>query len=211
MSFGAGQGAAVDIAGSFPSNPVLTSATIGTLSVTASETVGTTLNVTGAATLGSAVVTAGETVGTTLAVTGTTTVTGGLIGTAPAPGLGRGFIVLLGKLVGLPLNAVAATTIFTTPGAGFTRCVITSVVIDNFSAVASTASVSYGASATPTDWAATATMPGATAAGKFIQLLGGAAASGSATYGTGIAFVANVTIIQGVATTADVAAYGYFE
>ena len=128
----------------------------------------------------------------------------------PAPATTRGVICIMGKLIGLNLNSVAATTIFTLPAAGFTRCIVTKQVLDNFSTAATTVSISYGASGTPTDWNATATMAGA-ATGKFIKLEGGGVANGSATYGPGTAFVANVTIPQGVAATCDITAYGFYE
>ena len=73
-----------------------------------------------------------------------------------------------------------------------------------------TASTSFGASGTPTDWLATGTWAGA-ASGKFVKLEGGAAGTGSATYGTGVAFVANVTIQQGGAATCDVTCMGWYE
>lgn len=135
-----------------------------------------------------------------------TTVTG----TVPAPASGRGVRVLLGKATAVNLNSVAATTIFTTPAAGITRCVVADIVVDNFSIASTTASVSYGASGTPTDYLATATMAGA-AANKQVHLVGGAAATGSATYGTSVAFVANVTIAQGAAATCDISVWGYYE
>jgi hypothetical protein len=140
---------------------------------------------------------------------GNSAVASSIVGPTNAPASGRGVSVQLGKRVGLDLNAVAATTIFTTPASGFTRCVVTEIIVDNFSLAATTASVSYGASGTPTDWAATATMAGANT-NKFVQLSGGPAATASATYGTAVAFVANVTIAQGVAATADVSCWGYY-
>ena len=133
------------------------------------------------------------------------------VGPPAAPGSGRGFIVLLGKVTGVQLNSVAATTIFTTfATGGYTRCVVTDIILDNPSAVAATASISYGASGTPTDWATTATNLGLTGTNTFARVskTGG---TGGATYGIGVAFVANVTIPQGVATTCDIAAYGYYE
>jgi hypothetical protein len=140
------------------------------------------------------------------------TVATSIVGGAAAPGTGRGVVVQLGKATGVALNTVAATSIFTTPAVGgFTRCVVTQVVWDNASAIATTTSVSYGASGTPTDWAATATLAGLTTTGKQIQVIGGPPATGSATYGAGVSFVANITIPQGVATSADVTAYGYYE
>lgn len=133
------------------------------------------------------------------------------IGGTAAPGTGRGFLVQLGKITGVQLNSIAANNIFTTPAVGgYTRCVVYTIVIDNPSGVGTTASVSYGASGTPTDWAASATMPGLTATNTFavVDKTGGA---GGATYGVGVTFVANVTIAQGVATTCDIAAWGWYE
>jgi hypothetical protein len=141
---------------------------------------------------------------------GATPTFAGAILTIPAGGTVRGYVAVLGKLTGLNLNAVAATTIFTTPASGFTRCVITRVLLDNFSIAATTASVSFGASGTPTDWAATQTFAGANT-NKVIALSAGGAATGSATYGTAVAFVAGVTIQQGSAATCDVICLGFFE
>jgi hypothetical protein len=132
----------------------------------------------------------------------------GGVAITPAAGISKGVIVALGKLTSLNLNSVAATTIFTTPAAGFTRCVVTQVIVDNYSGAWTSASVSFGSSGTPTDWAATATNANA-ATGKFWLL--NPTATLSPTYGTGIAFQANVTIVQGVAATADVTVWGYYE
>lgn len=134
-----------------------------------------------------------------------------IIGPAAAPGSGRGYIVLLGKATGVQLNTVAATNIFTSPAVGgYTRCVVDHINVDNPSGIATTASVSYGASGTPTDWAATATMPGLTGT-NTMATVNKTAGAGGATYGTGVSFVANVTVQQGVATTCDIAAYGWYE
>jgi hypothetical protein len=130
-----------------------------------------------------------------------------IIGPTAAPASGRGVSVQLGKIVGLNLNSVAATTMFTTPAAGFTRCNVTEIYMDNYSMAATTASVSYGSSGTPNDFSATATNAQA-AAGKLNPIY---AANTSSYYGTGVAFVANVTIAQGVAATCDVEAWGYYE
>lgn len=126
-----------------------------------------------------------------------------------APSQNRGFIFSLGKLTGLNLNAVAATTIFQVPAGGLTRCIVTELILDNFSIAATTASVSYGSSTTPTDFLATATMPGA-ATTKAISLFPASNAA-YAFYGQAVFFVANVTIAQGAAATCDVRALGYFE
>jgi hypothetical protein len=131
-----------------------------------------------------------------------------IVGNIPAAGSSRGFLVVLGKLTGLNLNSVAATTIFTTPASGFNRCVVLNVIVDNYSIAATTASVSFGSSGTPTDWAATATNANA-AAGHFVLLT--PTATLSPTYGTGIAFQANCTIAQGSAATCDVTVLGYYE
>src|SRR6202142_1464172 len=106
--------------------------------------------------------------GTSGNFTGAITAGGGIVGTAPAPAAGRGFLVLLGKLVGLNLNSVAAATIFTTPGAGFTRCVPHVIVLDNFSGAAATTVVSFGASGTPTDFLGVQTLTNS-AANKQLQ------------------------------------------
>jgi len=115
----------------------------------------------------------------------------------------------LGKLVGLNLNAVAATTIFTTAlPAGATRCIITKIVRSNESIAATTASVSFGSSGTPTDFSATAV--NANAATTKYQVLSPTATLATA-YGNAVAFVANVTIAQGAAATCDITVFGYYE
>jgi hypothetical protein len=134
-----------------------------------------------------------------------------VVGPPAAPGSGRGVLVQLGKAPGVNLNAVAATSIFTTPAVGgYTRCIVSQIVWTNFSAVASTASISYGASGTPTDFLATATMAGATGTTKAVAVFP-ASGAGFTAYGVGVSFVANVTIGQGVATTGDVEAWGWYE
>jgi hypothetical protein len=141
---------------------------------------------------------------------GNSAVASSIVGPPAAPGSGRGVLVLLGKATGVQLNSIAATTIFTTPAVGgYTRCVVANVYITNPSAIATTASISYGASGTPTDWAATLVNPNLTAVNKF-QPIGPSSGAG-ATYGIGVNFVANVTIPQGVATTADIEAWGWYE
>jgi hypothetical protein len=128
----------------------------------------------------------------------------------PAPSTSRGAIVMLGKATSVNLNSVAQTTLFTTV-AGFTKCRVTEVTVGNISGVATTASFSFGQSGTPTDWAATATYAGLSAAGKFVYINPATATGSAEITGTGVAFVINVTIGQGVATTADVEAWGYYE
>jgi hypothetical protein len=134
-----------------------------------------------------------------------------IIGPTTAPGSGRGVLVQLGKITGVQLNSVQANNIFTTPAVGgYTRCIVDFIEINNFSAVATTASISYGSSGTPNDYLATATMPGATGTTKAVQVFPGSGA-GQVAYGVGITFVANVTIGQGVATTCDISAWGWYE
>jgi len=142
---------------------------------------------------------------------GGSTITG-VIGPPAAPGSGRGVLVQLGKVTSVNLNSAASSTIFTTPAVGgFTRCRVTEVAVGNISGIATTASFSFGQSATPTDWAATATYAGLSAAGKFIYINPPTASGSTEITATGINFVINVTIPQGVATTADVTAWGYYE
>lgn len=133
-----------------------------------------------------------------------------VIGPAAAPATGRGVIVQLGKVTGVDLNAAAATTVFTTPASGFSRCVVTMVIVDNFSALSTTASLSFGSSGTPNDWSLTGTMQGADA-GRMHYRPPNWSTSWTNVYGTGVAFVANVSTPQGSAATADVTAWGYYE
>lgn len=123
-------------------------------------------------------------------------------GAAESPNVGER---LLGFLPSLNLNAVAATTIFTVP-AGFTAYV-TKVILQNYSTgTPTTASTSFGASGTPTDWSATATDANATTSSAKVF-------SPTATlmkkYAAATAFVANVTIAQGTAVTADCLVFGF--
>ena len=128
------------------------------------------------------------------------------------PATSRGAVVLLGKATSVNMNSVAQTTIFTTPAVGgFTRCRVTKIVVGNISAVCTTASFSFGQGGTPTDWAATATYAGLTAVGKFVVIIPSSANGSVEITATGINFVINVTIGQGVATTADVEAFGAYE
>ncbi len=140
---------------------------------------------------------------------GAITTTGGIVGPATAPAAGRGIVVQLGKLAGLNLNSVANTTIFTTPASGFTRCVVTEIILDNFSAAAATTVVSFGASATPTDYLGAQTLTNS-AIGKQLSYYPAAGAA-AATYGTAIAFVAAETVALGSAATCDVVVMGYYE
>ena len=113
----------------------------------------------------------------------------------------------LGKVAGVNLNAVAATTLFVVP-AGVTRCVVTRILKTNYSMAATTASASFGASGTPTDWAATAV--DANAATTRSQLLIPTATLATQ-YAAATAFVANVTIAQGAAATCDITVFGICE
>jgi hypothetical protein len=132
----------------------------------------------------------------------------GIIGSIPPPGTSRGFVLILGTLTGLNLNAVAATTIFTTPASGFTRCIITEINMTNSNGTPTTNAVSFGASATPTDWAAATVLGGGFVAGKGIEI-NQASNTPFAVYGTGVAFVANVTV-GGAAITCDLQVLGYY-
>ena len=132
-----------------------------------------------------------------------------IIGQVPAPASGRGVVVLLGRATGVNLNAVAATTIFTTPASGFTRCEVTIITVDNFSGTPTTNAVSFGASATPTDWLGATVLSGTAGVGKALRLFPQINV-GYAEYGTNIAFVANVTI-GGAAITCDIDVYGVYE
>ena len=130
-------------------------------------------------------------------------------GPAAAPATGRNVSVALGKLTGLNLNAVAATTIFTTPAAGFTRCFVEYIALDNFSGTPTTNAVSFGASATPTDYTTAVVLAGTAGTGKALQIVP-ATNVGFAVYATAIGFVANVTV-GGAAITCDVTVWGYYE
>jgi hypothetical protein len=118
-------------------------------------------------------------------------------------------MVLLGRLTGINLNNVAATTIFTTPGSGFTRCEVDHVTLNNFSGTPTTNAISFGASGTPTDFLAAAVLVGTLGAGKSVHLFPASNVSFS-NYGTGVAFVANVTI-GGAAITCDADVWGVYE
>jgi len=78
----------------------------------------------------------------------------------------------------------------------------------NFSGAWTTASVSFGANGTPTDFAATQTFSGANT-NKRCRVVENA--GGVATYTTNVSIVAVVTIVQGVAATCDVEVWGWYE
>jgi hypothetical protein len=113
----------------------------------------------------------------------------------------------LGRLVGLNLNVVAATTIFTVP-TSLARCIVTKIVLSNCSGTPTTNAVSFGASGTPTDWLAATVLVAGFVAGKTILLLP-AVNVAMAAYVASVAFVANVTI-GGAAITCDLDAFGYY-
>jgi hypothetical protein len=117
----------------------------------------------------------------------------------------------LGKLVGFDLNQGGLPkqgTLFTAAiPADCTGYVVTRIVKSNYSTAATTASVSFGQTATPTDWAATAV--DANAATTSAQILTATAAL-QKFYKTNGAFVANLTIAQGGAATCDIEAFGYY-
>ena len=111
---------------------------------------------------------------------------------------------LLGYAKAVNFNSVAATTIFT----GSVPFYVTKVIVANYSTgTPTTASVSFGSSGTPTDWSATATDANATTTSAKVF-------SPTATlmkiYAAATAFVANVTIAQGTAVTADVLVFGFY-
>ena len=142
-------------------------------------------------------------------VTGLATFTGGVsIPSTPAPAACRGIRVLLGTSAAINLNSVAATTIFTTPASGFTKCVVTEVFGRNFTGGATTNAVSFGASATPTDWLGATVLPATTASTNHV-LLEPAIDIAAADYGTAIAFVVNVTA-GGAAITGIFDVWGYY-
>jgi hypothetical protein len=133
----------------------------------------------------------------------------GALNPIASPQSSRGIILQLGKVSALNLNAVAATTIFTTPASGINRCVLIEIVADNFSGTPTTNAISFGASATPTDWLAAVVLAASGGVGKGLSLYP-ATNVGYAVYGPGIAIVANVTI-GGAAITADFTVLGYYE
>jgi hypothetical protein len=133
----------------------------------------------------------------------------GLAGGDTAGAGGRGVLVSLGRILAVNLNAVAATNFFLTPASGFTRCIVDQVVIDNLSGTPTTNAISFGASGTPTDWLAAVVLAATLGAGKGGSLYP-VANLGFAVYGTGVQFVANVTV-GGAAITCDLRALGYYE
>lgn len=125
-----------------------------------------------------------------------------------ADGVARTTEVSLGKITALNINAVAATPIFAIalpPGAK--GLVVTKVVRYADTIAATTASISFGQTATPTDWAATAV--NANAAAAKAQIISATAAL-QPFYTAATNFVANVTIAQGAAATCDLEAFGYY-
>jgi hypothetical protein len=113
---------------------------------------------------------------------------------------------LLGYVAAVNFNSVAATTIFTVPAG--VSCYVTKIIVDGYSTgTPTTASVSFGASGTPTDWSATATDANATTSSAKVF---SPTASLMVKYAAATAFVANVTIAQGTAVTANVAVFGYY-
>lgn len=129
--------------------------------------------------------------------------------TSPATAFGRNVMVALGTLTGLNLNAVAQTTIFTTPATGFTTAIVDHVTLENFSGAPTTNAVSFGKAAAPTDWLASGVLAATAGVGKGLRLEP-AVNLGYATYGTSIPFVANVTA-GGAAITCDVTVWGHYE
>jgi hypothetical protein len=113
----------------------------------------------------------------------------------------------LGRLVGLNLNVVAATTIFTVP-TGLARCIVTKIVLSNCSGTPTTNAVSFGASATPTDWLGATALAVGFVAGKVVMIFPGANIATGA-YSSGTNFVANVTL-GGAAITCDLDVWGYY-
>jgi hypothetical protein len=132
----------------------------------------------------------------------------GVVGPTAAPAAGRGFNVQLAKYSNYNLNNAAQTTLFTTPASGITRAVISDIYLVNFSGSWTTASVSFGANGTPTDYATTQTFAGA-GTNKRCRVVENA--GGVATYTTNVAIVAVVTIAQGVSATCDIEVWGWYE
>jgi hypothetical protein len=116
--------------------------------------------------------------------------------------------VIVGVATGVNLNAVAATALATIAiPTGFSGFVPTRVIRYKDSIAATTASISFGQTATPTDFAATATNANATAAKSQIIT---ATAALQPFYTAGSGFVVNVTIAQGAGATANFALCGYY-
>lgn len=136
-----------------------------------------------------------------------------VVGPTNAPAAGRGVIVQLGKITGVNLNAVAATTIFTVPASGLTRCWVAFGFVRNSSGVDTTTNAfSLGASATPTDWMVAGAVALAAGTSKILGDINTTVAGAVATtlYAPGAAFVINVTV-GGAASTADIAMFGFYE
>ena len=132
---------------------------------------------------------------------------GGIVLPDTMPAAQRGVVGSLGRAVGVNLNALASTTIFTVPAAGVNRCVVLRVERVNDSGASTTASLQFG-TAGGADWAATAVNANA-ATGHYQEL--SSAANLSPVYTAGQTFQVTVTIVQGVAGTADFRAIGYYE
>lgn len=118
--------------------------------------------------------------------------------------------VILGTGTGVQvnLNAVAATTIATIAiPTGFTGFIPTRVIRYADSIAATTASISFGQSGTPTDLAATAVNANAAAAKSQIIV---PTAALQPFYTAGASIVANVTIAQGAGATASFAVCGFY-
>lgn len=119
---------------------------------------------------------------------------------------------LLGKLLGLNLNVVAATPIFVTPGAGFTTCEVVMITVDHCTGAPAGNTVSFGQAAAPADFLAATALPAGLGVGaplKAVRLFPGINVP-YAEYGPGVTFVANVTV-GGAAITCDVDVWGSYE
>ena len=116
-------------------------------------------------------------------------------------------VTVLGRRIALPCATVAASTIFSTPGAGAGssavlgegRCFVLFVQMENFTGNGPT--VSYGSSAVPTDWIAATAV---TASGNPVVFIVGAT---SPVYGPGINFQSNVTVAG--TGTMDITVWGF--
>lgn len=125
-------------------------------------------------------------------------------------GVWRASEVVLGTTTGVSvnLNAVAATTIATVViPSGYLGFIPTRIIRYNDSIAATTASISFGQSGTPTDFAATAVNANAAAAKS--QIIAATAAL-QPFYTAGAQIVANVTIAQGAGATASFAVLGVY-
>jgi hypothetical protein len=139
----------------------------------------------------------------------TTGIFGSVIVASPASAANRGLLIRIAKVTAYNLNNVAQVTLFTFPAAGFVNALLNELVLDNFSGASGSVQVSFGSSGTPTDFLGTQTLTNG-ATGKAISLYPAMGAA-YATYGVGVAFAANQTVAQGVATTCDISIWGYYE